>query len=709
MGLNMMTAVREDAVDIRRNDEKIIALAGNPNVGKSTLFNSLTGMNQHTGNWSGKTVGVAQGLYKGKNSSYILVDIPGTYSLLAHSAEEECARNFICFGDSDAVTVVCDATCLERNMNLVLQIMEISENILVCVNLMDEAKRKGIFPDLELLSQRLGVTVVGTSASTKSTLKVFKSELEKVAEKRKNGERFKVEYPFSIETAVSLLEPVLKNTFGERIDCRWLALRLLSDDKALLAGAEEYLGVSITQNDEVKEVLKTVFSGLEKSGIHKEEIGDIIASAVVRYAHKICDGAIKTETPNTDSIDRKIDRIITGKFTAYPIMLILLAVVFWITVEGANYPSAWLSTLFLKLEGTINNCFIYFNAPEWLRAVTVDGAYRVLTWVVAVMLPPMAIFFPFFTILEDLGYLPRIAFNLDKPFKKCSACGKQALTTCMGFGCNAAGVTGCRIIDSERERLLAVLTNSFVPCNGRFPALIAVISMFCLGGLSGVVSSLAAALSLAAVIVFAVAMTLLATKLLSKTFLKGVPSAFTLELPPYRRPKIMEVIVRSVFDRTLFVLARAVVVAIPAGVVIWLMANITVGNMSLLSYCAEFLEPLGRLMGLDGVILIAFILGLPANEIVIPIIIMAYTSAGSLTEMGGLDSVKELFVANGWNITTAICVIIFLVLHWPCSTTLITIKKETGSIKWTALAFLLPTLIGIVLCMVVSSVSKLIF
>ncbi len=709
MGLDMMSAIREGAVDIKRKDERIIALAGNPNVGKSTLFNSLTGMNQHTGNWSGKTVGVAQGYYKGKDRSFVLVDIPGTYSLLAHSAEEECARNFICFGKSDAVAVVCDATCLERNMNLVLQIMEISRNVIVCVNLMDEAKRKGISVDLKLLSQRLGVTVVGTAASKKSTLKDFKEELESVAEKNRIGERFKIEYPFSVETAVALLEPVLKKVTKEKTDCRWLALRLLSDDKALLAGAEEFLGVSITQNDEVKDVLETAVSGLINSGIKRENIGDIIASAVVKYAHKICDGAVKKDNSRAELPDRKIDRILTGKYTAYPIMLMLLAVVFWITVEGANYPSAWLSALFLKLEGLFNNCFLYFDAPEWLRAVTVDGAYRVLTWVVAVMLPPMAIFFPFFTILEDLGYLPRIAFNLDKPFKKCSACGKQALTTCMGFGCNAAGVTGCRIIDSERERLLAILTNSFVPCNGRFPALIAIITMFCLGTLSGAFSSLTAAAVLAAVIVFAVMMTLLATKLLSKTFLKGVPSAFTLELPPYRKPKIAEVIVRSVFDRTLFVLARAVAVAIPAGVIIWVMANITVGDLSLLAHCAEFLNPLGQLMGLDGVILIAFILGLPANEIVIPIIIMAYTSSGSLAEMGGLDSVKELFVANGWNITTAICVIIFLVLHWPCSTTLITIKKETGSMKWTVLAFLLPTLIGMLLCMAVATVSRLVF
>ena len=317
----------------------------------------------------------------------------------------------------------------------------------------------------------------------------------------------------------------------------------------------------------------------------------------------------------------------------------------------------------------------------------------------------MAIFFPLFTLLEDSGYLPRVAYNLDRPFKRCGACGKQALTLCMGFGCNAAGVVGCRIIDSPRERLLAVLTNNFVPCNGRFPMLISVITMFFISGAGGL-SSLFSVFLLTAAIVLSIAMTFLVTKLLSLTVLKGVPSSFTLELPPYRKPQIGKVIVRSVFDRTLFVLGRAAAVAAPAGLIIWLMANITAGDATLLEICSDFLDPLGRLMGLDGVILIAFILGFPANEIVVPIIIMAYTATGSITELASLAEMRQLFVSNGWSWVTAVCFIIFTLMHWPCSTTLITVKKETGSLKWTALAALLPTAAGILLCIAFNAAAK---
>ena len=388
------------------------------------------------------------------------------------------------------------------------------------------------------------------------------------------------------------------------------------------------------------------------------------------------------------------------------IMLILFLFVFWITITGANYPSELLSNFLFSLEEPLYNILSFL--PDFIRNTIVYGGYRVLAWVVSVMLPPMAIFFPLFTILEDSGYLPRIAFNLDRFFKKCNACGKQALTMCMGFGCNAVGVTGCRIIDSKRERLIAILTNSFVPCNGRFPMIIAIITIFFVGLNNTFTSSLLSALLLVLVICFSVFITLIISKILSKTILKGMPSSFILELPPYRKPQYLKVIIRSIIDRTLYVLGRAIVVAIPAGIIIYILSNVYVGSSSILTICTNFLDPFADLLGLDGVILFAFILGFPANEIVVPIIIMAYMKSGVLIEYESLASLKEILVNNGWTTLTAINFIIFALIHFPCSTTLLTIKKETKSIKWTILSFIIPLFVGISLCFIVTSVYRLI-
>lgn len=378
-------------------------------------------------------------------------------------------------------------------------------------------------------------------------------------------------------------------------------------------------------------------------------------------------------------------------------MLLLLFFVFWLTITGANYPSALLSKGFLWIQQRLTELFTALHAPDWLHGALVLGVYRVLAWVISVMLPPMAIFFPIFTLLEDFGYLPRVAFNLDHCFQKANACGKQALTMCMGFGCNAAGVVGCRIIDSPRERLIAILTNSLVPCNGRFPSLIAIISMFFVVG-QGFFPSLFSALILTFVILLSVCATFLCSRLLSKTVLKGEASSFALELPPYRRPQIGKVIIRSVFDRTLFVLGRAAAVAAPAGLIIWLMANISLDGQTLLSICSQFLDPFAHLFGIDGVILMAFILGFPANEIVFPIIMMAYLQSATLMETDNLLQLHALFTANGWTIQTAVSVLILCLFHWPCSTTTLTIFKETKSLRWTVLSILLPTALGFGLC-----------
>ena len=690
-------------------NDKIIALAGNPNVGKSTVFNALTGLNQHTGNWPGKTVANAQGYCKSEKHSFVLVDIPGTYSLMAHSAEEEVARNFICFGSPDAVAVVCDATCLERNMNLVLQTLEISSNVIVCINLMDEAKRKKISIDLKMLEERLGVPVIGVTARKKKSLKRLLDTLDLACDKKRENHPFKVTYSPEIEQAIAIIEPEAKRLSKGKINSRWLSLKLLDGDSSLLSEICGCLGDDFLKNPALFAALNKAKSTLESSGINPQKLKDKIVSAVVSAAEKICEGAVRYEKKQYSGRDRKLDKLLTGKFTAYPFMLLLLGLVFWLTVTGANYPSELLSRLFSFIGDKLDAFFISINAPNWLHGALIDGVYRVLTSVIAVMLPPMAIFFPLFTLLEDSGYLPRIAYNLDRPFKRCNACGKQALTICMGFGCNAAGIVGCRIIDSPRERLLAVLTNNFIPCNGRFPMLISIITMFFAAGSAGGLSSFISVSVLTVAIIFSVGMTFLVTKLLSNTLLKGVPSSFTLELPPYRRPQIGRVIVRSIFDRTLFVLGRAASVAAPAGLIIWLLANITVSGSSLLNLSANALDPLGKLMGLDGVILFAFILGFPANEIVVPIIMMSYLSAGTIESVYSLAEMQALFVSNGWNAVTAVCFIIFTLMHWPCSTTLLTIKKETGSLKWTALSCAIPTAIGILLCMSVNFIASVLF
>lgn len=688
-------------------DDKVIAVAGNPNVGKSTIFNSLTGLNQHTGNWPGKTVTIAQGYCHYGNSTYILVDIPGTYSLMANSLEEEVARNFICFGDPDAVIVVCDATCLERNFNLVLQTLEITDKVVVCVNLMDEARKKNIRIDLDAIFQKLHVPVVGTTARNKKSLvKLVQSVSQLLCQPEENSP-FQIKYSKPIEDAIAQLEPFIKQKIKKKINTRWLSLKLLDFDETLITALNQYLGYELMSDEEIQKQLYLAKKILSDSGITSDTLRDEIVASLVLTAEDICSDTVHFDKVNYNARDRKIDSILTNKWTGFPIMIAMLMGVLWLTITGANYPSQLISDGLFWIQDRLTDVFQYMGAPDWLHGMLVLGMYRVLAWVVSVMLPPMAIFFPLFTLLEDLGYLPRVAFNLDKYFKKCCACGKQALTMCMGFGCNAAGIIGCRIIDSPRERLIAIITNNFVPCNGRFPTLIAIITMFFIGAAAGPFESVFSAVLLTGVIVLGIFMTFIVSKILSKTILKGIPSSFTLELPPYRKPQIGKVIVRSIFDRTLFVLGRAVVVAAPAGLIIWVMANISFGNMTLLAHCSGFLDPFAKMLGMDGVILLAFILGLPANEIVVPIIIMAYMASGSIMELDSLWDLKQLLVHNGWTWITATSTMLFSLMHWPCSTTCLTIRKETQSWKWTAVSFAVPTIMGIIICFVFSNIARL--
>lgn len=615
-----------ETLTVRKEQESdfVVALAGNPNVGKSTVFNALTGLRQHTGNWPGKTVTWAQGRTLHAGKGYVLVDLPGTYSLNTHSEEETVTRDFLQSGTANCVVIVCDAACLERNLILALQVLELTPNAVLCVNLMDEAQKRDVRVDLKTLSAQLGIPVIGTAAAQGLGL-------------------------------------------GE----------LMAAVEHICAAPPKHHPCCLTE-----------------------------AERVIR-AEQIAQKSVCSPRSIPSQRDRTLDRLFTSRHTGIPIMLALLTGILWLTIIGSNIPSSLLSAGLFWIQDRLTDLFTYFNAPQWLHGALILGVYRVLAWVVSVMLPPMAIFFPLFTLLEDFGYLPRVAFVLDHAFQKARACGKQALTLCMGFGCNAAGAVGCRIIDSPRERLIAILTNSFVPCNGRFPTLIALITMFFVGTGGGPGRSLAAAGFLMGLILLCVFITLGLSRLLSETLLRGIASSFTLELPPYRKPKISQVIVRSVLDRTVFVLGRAAAVAAPAGLLIWLFANIQINNTSILSHCTDFLDPFARIFGLDGVILMAFILGFPANEIVIPVMLMAYLSTGTLQEYEGINALHQLLVANGWTQITAICTILFSLFHWPCSTTCITILKETRSTKWTLLSFVLPTAVGLTLCFFVATAARL--
>lgn len=595
-----------------------IVLAGNPNVGKSTVFNCLTGMRQHTGNWAGKTVSNAEGKWRVKDMTINLIDAPGCYSLQASSAEEEVARDCICSPECRGVIIVCDGTCLERNLILALQILNHRDDVIICVNLMDQVRKRGLKIDTKKLSKLLGVKVITTESSRKDEMR---RELEKAV------------------------------------------LKLIEERKTHIVRARGY----------VPELLDSPEETAQKAGLIAQQV--------------ICRDKEK------EDISLRVDKVLTNPVAGFPVMGLLLLVVFWITVQGANYPSEALSRLLFSFEQPLYDGLSDIGLGADICDMIACGMYRVLAWVVSVMLPPMAIFFPLFTLLEDWGFLPRIAFNLDRCFKCCNACGKQALTMCMGLGCNASAVVGCRIIDSRRERLLAMLTNSLLPCNGRFPMLIAVITMF-----FATESKIKGALLITALVMLGVLATFILTKVLSETLLKGMSSSFALELPPYRKPEIGKVIIRSVFDRTLFVLGRAVVVAAPAGLFIWILANVQIGGTGLVMYVVNLLEPLGNFMGLDGVILTAFILGIPANEIVLPIVMMIYMSQGTLAEVNDLEFFYQLLTDNGWTCLTAVNVMLFSMMHWPCATTLLSIKKESGSWYWTAVAFIAPLMMGIAVC-----------
>lgn len=690
---------------MNNKNEIIVALAGNPNTGKSTVFNNLTGLKQHTGNWSGKTVVNAEGGFKVENINFRIFDLPGIYSLLSDSAEEKEAKDFICFDKPDITIVVLDSTCLERNLNLALQVMEITDNVIICLNLMDEANRKNIKIDPHMLEEITGVPVICASARQGEGIPQLKDMLVKIVKGTRKIKPNKTKFDEDIENSINLVMSKSIHLIPQGFDRKWIASLVIEEDNCIYGKYADNAGLDNYELIELYSYGKWAREELSKKGLTKEDFKVKKSLTMIKRA-EITAGKVVTESCGAkDGKERKIDKIILSKTFGIPIMLGILAIIFWITIIGANYPSSLLMKLFGIMEERIGVLLLGINTPHWLYSLLVEGIFRTVSWVVAVMLPPMAIFFPMFTFLEDVGLLPRIAFNLDGLFKRAGAHGKQALTMCMGFGCNAAGITSCKIIETPRERLIAILTNNFVPCNGRFPTIIMLAVIFFSGSSAG---GLKSGIFVLIVIIFSVLVTLLISKLLSATILKGVSSSsFTLELPPYRKPQLGKIIVRSIVDRTIFVLGRAITVAIPAGAIIWVLQNVYIGDMTIIAQLSAVLDPFAQVIGLDGIILMAFILGIPANEIVIPIIIMCYSGNGVLMHMENTYEIGRIFMANGWTWLTALCTVIFSLNHFPCTTALLTIKKETKSWKWTGAAFIIPTLVGLLLCFIVAQTVKI--
>lgn len=588
---------------VRKEQKYTVALAGNPNVGKSTLFNVLTGMRQHTGNWAGKTVELAQGIMR-LESSITVVDLPGTYSLEGKSIDERLAARFIDAGHADCVVVVCDGCALERNLILALQILNRAEKVILCVNLMDEAQSRGFRIDGERLEKLLKIPVVFTSAGRKRGIHDLVNQIRSVASKEASDRS-------------GWVDPVTA-------------------------------------------------------------------------AKEIAEKCVQRDAQRNDGWRCLLDRVLVSRRYGMPLLMLMLLFIIWLTVWGANFPSQLLERLFDGGYAVLHRASVAL--PWWMSGVLIDGMYMTCARVIAVMLPPMAIFFILFTILEDVGYLPRMAFLLDRGMCRCGGCGKQALTLCMGLGCNAVGVTGCRIIDSPRERLAAILTNAMVPCNGRFPALIF------LGGLF--FTNAGGALAVSLCVVLGVAGAMAATSVMSRTVLKHESSCFVMELPPFRRPRIGQILIRSLLDRTIFVAGRALSVAAPAGAALWIVANTPV-----MGWLIGLLDPVGQAMGMNGAILLAFILSLPANELLIPVLLMAMYGVADLGAASSLSG--QLLVDGGMTWQMAVCTMVFTVFHWPCATTLLTVYKETQSNTKTAAAFIMPTAVGALLCVILNGIFSI--
>ena len=721
---------KENLVRLGLNPNKwdiLIALAGNPNVGKSTVFNALTGLRQHTGNWPGKTIVRAEGAFAHRNKRIKLVDLPGTYSLQAGSVDEEVAREFILFGRPDVTVVVVDATRLERNLNLALQILDITNRVVVYLNLTDEARRHGIGIDAKRLEQQLGVPVI--SGAARSNIGI--NELLEAACDVATGSVQTTPYRIAlqeqtVEQAVASLTTEVEKTFRGLPNSRWVAQRLLTADDAVIdavrSGELGRIGDDTVPENAVERSEDQRSNVLDQAQRLRWELPsdfqDKMTERTFQAAQQIGEASqVRGLKKASFDMDWALDRLLTNRWIGFPIMLLILAAVFWTTIEGANVPSAMLASLLIDTIHPLLRTFgESIGLPWWANGFLFDGIYLATAWVVAVMLPPMAIFFPLFTLLEDFGYLPRVAFNLDSLFRRAGAHGKQALTMCMGFGCNAAGVVATRIIDSPRERLIAIITNNFSLCNGRWPTQILIATIF-IGALAPAhLAGLASASAVVGIALLGVGTMFVSSWLLSHTVLRGQATSFSLELPPYRPPRVLQTLYTSIIDRTLIVLWRAVVFAVPAGAVIWLSSNVTLGSLSIAEHAVAWLNPLGLFLGLNGVILVAYIIAIPANEIVIPTILMLTVLTDQLTggagtgvmfELDSATATSDLLRGSGWTLLTGVNLMLFSLLHNPCSTTIYTIFMETRSARWTMLATVLPLVMGFTVCFVVAQMWRL--
>lgn len=709
------------------NADFVVALAGNPNTGKSTVFNALTGLRQHTGNWTGKTVARSEGSFQFHEKKYKVIDLPGTYSLISSSLEEEIARNFVLFGKPDVTVIILDATRLERNLNLALQMLEISSRAVVCVNLVDEAAKKGIRIDAQTLARELGVPVVLTAARDGQGLFELTQAIEKIAlstDPVKARTIFKLDPEIAVP--VQKLEKLLHQNWPGIPNARWLATRLLDDDKSLQEALRKgELGTKDQADNNISESNHSIYTEeiLQQARLLQQKLPPDIHDKLVHRtffeAGKIAQKSMKSSgMTKRFNLDILLDKIFISPIYGYPVMFLLFALMFWITVSGANYPSSLLFDLLIgQVQPWLKGLAEMAHFPWWLSGFLIDGMYLATAWVISVMLPPMAIFFPLFTLLEDFGYLPRVAFNMDNLFKKAGAHGKQVMTMMMGFGCNAAGVVATRIIDSPRERLIAIITNNFAICNGRWPTQILIASIFIGALVPASIAGFVSAMAVVAVALLGVLLTFIISKGLSSTMLKGQPSVFSLELPPYRMPKIWQTLYTSIIDRTIFVLWRAIVFALPAGAVIWLISNVEISGAPIASYMVHMLDPFGWLLGLNGIILVAYIVAIPANEIVIPTILMlivlmsgqtaGHPAAGVIFEIDSTDALGSLLKNNGWTLLTAVNLMLFSLIHNPCSTTIFTIYKETKSMKWTAVSTLMPIVLGVLITTMVALVWRI--
>jgi ferrous iron transport protein B len=704
----------------------LVALAGNPNTGKSTVFNALTGLRQHTGNWPGKTVSRAEGVFQHGGKRIRVVDLPGTYSLQAGSSDEEIARDFLLFGRPDVTVVVLDATQLERNLPLALQILEITSRVVVCLNLMDEARRHGIAVDPVKLEAELGVPVVPAVARQGEGIPALLDAVLAVANGSRTPTPFRMPaFPPEVEMLLRELVPLVEACFPGLANSRWVALRLLQGDQRIEAAVREGELGDADQGGPGVRARSAVEVGALRDAVNRlrwklrPSFEDSFAEGMHGTAQAI---AARVELRGLRrakfDFDRHLDQLLTSRRFGFPVMLLMLTVVFWLTIAGANVPSAVLADVLIDHgQPWLKGIGVAMGLPWWLNGFLFDGVYLATAWVVSVMLPPMAIFFPLFTLLEDFGYLPRVAFNMDKLFRRAGAHGKQALTMTMGWGCNAAGVVATRIIDSPRERLIAIITNNFSLCNGRWPTQILMATIFVGAVAPAPLAGLVSAGAVVGIAVLGIALMFLSSWFLTRTMLRGEATTFSLELPPYRPPRIWQTLYTSLIDRTLIVLWRAVVFAAPAGAVIWLFGNLSIGGATLAEHSVRALDPLGMLIGLNGVILLAYVVAIPANEIIIPTVLMLTVLTGHLTGVGqgagvmfDLESpsaVGTLLRGAGWTTLTGLNLMLFSLLHNPCSTTIYTIYKETGSRRWTVIATLLPLLIGFSVCFLVAQVWRL--